>query len=74
MIGYAIDCNQFLALIANDTRDILVEILFEFWFDERLSVTYCEYGLNVDLGNVFAKMSHIPLLTELRRFLESFVL
>ena len=54
MIGHTINCNQFLSLIPNNARDVLVEFFFELGFDKRLSVAYSKYGLDVIWEKVFA--------------------
>ena len=63
MICHAIDCDQFLALIPNNACDILVEILFELRFDERLSVANRKHSLDIDLREgIRHEDSHIPPL------------
>jgi hypothetical protein len=49
MICNAIDYDQFLALVSNNTRNVLVEIFFEGGCDQRPAATDCKHRLDIDL-------------------------
>ena len=50
MIGHAVDRDQFLILLADDTSDVLLDLLFVIRLNQALSSLNGEDNLNIDLG------------------------
>lgn len=50
MIRHTLDGDQFLTLVADNTRHVLVKLFFELRTNERQPPVNCEDSLNVDLG------------------------
>lgn len=50
VIGHAIDGDQLVPLLLNDTRHVAVQILFPLGPNETMPVLDRKDGLNIDLG------------------------
>ena len=50
MVGHAVDCNKFIALILNDPGRVFVQSFLPRWHDEHITMLDGVNNMNIDLG------------------------
>jgi hypothetical protein len=54
MIRHAVDGDQLLFFVANDTGNVFVQLFFVLFGNKILPTLHGEHDMDIDLGNVFA--------------------
>jgi hypothetical protein len=60
VIGHAVNGEYLMAPIVNNSDDVFVEPVLSCWFNKGLTVFYCHYRMDVNLGK---SITHCRLLS-----------